>query len=109
MKSHYSLSRADYEEEVDMTLAGSFPASDPPSWTLGVSGSHSFEGVDVPRPVAAQVDVIVAGGSRDRRRFSAMAEVFGMAALIPFGILLAALPIVALQWVVWTAMSWIAR
>lgn len=37
MSSHYALTRAEYEQELDMTLAGSFPASDPPYWTLGVS------------------------------------------------------------------------
>jgi hypothetical protein len=25
------------EEEIDLNLIGSFPASDPPSWTLGVA------------------------------------------------------------------------
>ena len=36
------------EEEVDYNVMGSFPASDPPSWTLGVrphkTPRHSFEG-----------------------------------------------------------------
>ena len=31
MPIHYALTRAEYEKEVDATLAGSFPASDPPS------------------------------------------------------------------------------
>ena len=25
------------EEEIDLNLMGSFPASDPPSWTLGIA------------------------------------------------------------------------
>ena len=36
------------EEEIDYNLMGSFPASDPPSWTLGVrphkTSRHEFEG-----------------------------------------------------------------
>lgn len=27
------------EEEIDLNLIGSFPASDPPSWTLGIDSS----------------------------------------------------------------------
>jgi hypothetical protein len=36
------------EEEIDYNLMGSFPASDPPSWTLGVrphkTSRYEFEG-----------------------------------------------------------------
>jgi len=37
MSPPHALSRADYERELDMTLSDSFPASDPPPWTFGVS------------------------------------------------------------------------
>jgi hypothetical protein len=33
--------RLEAERALDAVLADSFPASDPPSWTLGVTGSHS--------------------------------------------------------------------
>src|SRR5688500_723221 len=39
MQTRYALTRAEYDRELDMTLAGSFPASDPPFWTFGVSSS----------------------------------------------------------------------
>jgi hypothetical protein len=35
------------EETIDATLADSFPASDPPPWTLGVSGGETASPVDV--------------------------------------------------------------
>jgi len=41
------------EEEVDYNVMGSFPASDPPSWTLGVRPNKTFHtefGGDVPGP-----------------------------------------------------------
>jgi hypothetical protein len=28
------------EDEIDLTLIGSFPASDPPSWTLGIARTN---------------------------------------------------------------------
>lgn len=31
------------EEEIDYNLMGSFPASDPPSWTLGLRARKSFQ------------------------------------------------------------------
>lgn len=41
------------EEEVDYNVMGSFPASDPPSWTLGVRPNKTFQTEfdgDVPGP-----------------------------------------------------------
>jgi hypothetical protein len=30
------------EDEIDLNLIGSFPASDPPSWTLGIRRSNKI-------------------------------------------------------------------
>jgi hypothetical protein len=35
MSDQHALTRAEYESEIDVTIADSFPASDPPSWTFG--------------------------------------------------------------------------
>jgi hypothetical protein len=43
MTSHGALTRAQYERELDLTLAESFPASDPPPWTLGASSWMDVE------------------------------------------------------------------
>lgn len=108
MKTQYALSRAEYERELDLTLAGSFPASDPPPWTLGVSAGPNFGALVVAAPVPAQVDFVV--GSRRRfggSRLSSVAEAFGMVALVPIGILIAGLPIVAVGWAVMKAIGWL--
>jgi DNA-binding NtrC family response regulator len=42
MPTHDALTRAEFERELDVTLAGSFPASDPPPWTLGVAPADDF-------------------------------------------------------------------
>ena len=43
MRTHDALTRAEFERELDVTLAGSFPASDPPPWTFGVSSTDFDE------------------------------------------------------------------
>ena len=109
MKTHYARSRAEYESDVDLTLAGSFPASDPPPWTFGVSSGFDFDGVVVPLPIPAQVDLVI---GRSRRfggsRLSSVAEAIGMVALVPLGILIVGVPFVALGWAVVRAIAWLA-
>src|SRR5688500_16962652 len=68
MQSHYMLTRAEFERELDVTLAGSFPASDPPPWTFGVSAGTKFGEVVVDTPVAPQVDLGTMGLQADVKR-----------------------------------------
>src|SRR5687768_9160031 len=97
MRTDYALSRVEYERDVDVALAGSFPASDPPPWTFGVPSGTQFGELFVPATVVAQVDVVI---GRSRRcggsRLSSVSEAIAMVALVPLGILIVGVPIVAL-------------
>ncbi len=83
--------RAEYEHDIDVALAGSFPASDPLPWTLGVSEMREPH---LARPHAAAEDVIV-DSSAARRRLASFAELFGLLMLVPIAILLIGMPIAA--------------
>ena len=63
MESHYALTRAEFERELDTTLAESFPASDPPPWTLGAS-AWMVEDTVVDAPIPAAIDVVFQEGHR---------------------------------------------
>jgi len=88
--AHRAGARRATERTVDQVLADSFPASDPPSWTLGVARvdalyfgrSAEHKGiVDVPRPL---------GTSGTSLQFLAsLAGAVGIALVIPFMFLLA--------------------
>jgi hypothetical protein len=107
MKAHYALTRADYERELDMTLAGSFPASDPPFWTLGVSPRTDLDdsAFGVSRPAA--VDVVVREGHRfGGSRLASLGEAIAMMATLPLAILIAGAPVVALVWAIMYAAAW---
>lgn len=109
MHTHYALTRAEDERELDVALAGSFPASDPPPWTFGVSSGFHFDRLVVPLPIPAQVDVVIGGSRRfGGSRLSSVAEAIGMVALVPLGILIAGVPIVAVGWAVVKAIAWLA-
>jgi hypothetical protein len=108
MNSHYALTRADYERELDMTLAGSFPASDPPFWTLGVSPrtdrDDSAFGVAPP----AAMDVVVREGYRfGGTRLAGLGEAIAMMATLPLAILIVGAPVVALVWGVTYIVRWL--
>jgi hypothetical protein len=103
----YAMTRDEREREVDLALAGSFPASDPPPWTFGAA---PVELAPSPRPrtpdAPAAVDVVIAGGRR-RRRAAAMAEAMAMTALVPAGVLMVAAPFLIIVWGVSAAAAWL--
>jgi hypothetical protein len=108
MKTQDASTRADHERDLDLTLAGSFPASDPPYWTLGVSAQSELdESVFAVRRPAA-VDVVV----RDGRRLggiplASFTEAIAMMSLLPLAILIAGVPVVALVWGMGYVVRWL--
>jgi hypothetical protein len=99
----YAMTRDEFEREVDVALAGSFPASDPPPWTLGAVPPELEASPRFPAAVApAAIDVVIAAG-RGRRRAAGMAEAITMVALIPVAVLVAAAPI----WGLGAAIAWL--
>jgi hypothetical protein len=108
------------ERAVDSVLADSFPASDPPSWTLGVTHPQpepqttNAEAVaaDAGRAVAVKADVIeVSRPAPDGRTFLkglvSLAGAAGIALLVPFVILLIGMPIALAVGAVVEAASWL--
>jgi hypothetical protein len=96
------------ERKLDQVLADSFPASDPPPWTLGrADQDHSDQAVTAAASARADssrdderawfcyaTDVVVAAGNRTgwQRLISGIGAV-GVAMLVPIGILAIGLPI----------------
>jgi hypothetical protein len=108
MQSHDVLTRAEYERELDMSLAGSFPASDPPPWTLGASPWMDLDDPVIPAPVPAAIDVVFQGGDRFAgTRLAALGEAIALAAMVPLAILIAGMPVVALVWGIAHAIAWL--
>ena len=106
--SHDGLTRARYEQELDMALAGSFPASDPPPWTFGVSHATDFGDSAFARPRPAAVDVVIHEGHRlGGTRLASLGEAIAIVAMVPFAILIAGLPVVALVWGITYAVAWL--
>ncbi len=108
MQPHNVLTRAEYQRELDRTLAGSFPASDPPPWTLGASPWRDVEDTVVAAPVPAAIDVIFQDGRRlGGIRLASLGEAIALAAMVPIALLIAGVPVVALVWGIANAISWL--
>jgi len=108
MQSHQSLSRAEYERDVDVTLAGSFPASDPPSWTLGASPWMALGDTVIAAPVPAAVDVIVGDSYRFAGiRLASLGEAIMLSATVPLALLLVGVPVIVLLRGLANAIAWL--
>ena len=108
MQPHYAFTRAEYERELDRTLGGSFPASDPPPWTLGASSWRDVEDPVSAAPIPAAIDVVFQDGPRlGGTRLASLGEALALTATVPFAILIAGVPVVALFWGIASAISWL--
>ena len=108
MPTHYALTRAEYERELDVTLAGSFPASDPPPWTLGVAAADDFFGTAADAPIPAAIDVVINDGHRfGGTGLATLAEAVTLTATVPVAILIAGVPVLVLVWGVANAIAWL--
>jgi hypothetical protein len=106
------------ERAADTTLAESFPASDPPSWTRTIArpGTSALARVDdgAPRPVRSTAAVSpgpAATAEPAQRalldRLVALAGVTGIALAVPVVILLVGMPVVLLVRVVMAVLGWL--
>jgi hypothetical protein len=108
MKSYYALSRFEFERSLDRTLSSSFPASDPPPWTLGVPADEDYFSAAPAVAIPAAIDVVMEDGYRfGGMPVAGLAEAFALAATVPVMILIAGLPVVALIWAVTRAIAWL--
>jgi hypothetical protein len=109
MQAQHALTRAEYERELDAAIAGSFPASDPPPWTLGASSWMELE-APIPKTgtAPAVTEVIVRDGYRvGGVRLASLGEAIALSATLPLAILIAGVPVVALVWGIANAISWL--
>ena len=102
------MTREEMDREIDLAAAGSFPASDPPPWTLGATPSAPpMPRTHSPAAIApAAIDVVIAAG-RGRRNAAAMAEALIATALIPVGIFAVAAPFLVGAWAIRAISGWL--
>ena len=95
-------SRLAVEQAMDQTLADSFPASDPPSWTPGIAHPNPVIGLQQPSQRSeAGADAgartgssgLSSGGRTFLQGLVSLAGAAGIALLVPFAILLVGLPV----------------
>ena len=122
-QSDVGLRRLAAERALDEVLAESFPASDPPSWTLGMvrpppAPRAPYDGVPAqtvtraPRPQSAAGGVLDGSGVRRvERTFTdgliSLAAAIGLVLVVPFGILLVGVPIALLVRGLLEALGWL--
>lgn len=106
-----ALTRADYERELDTAIADSFPASDPLPWTLGAS-SWMDKAATIPKtgmaPAVTEVIQRDDGYRVGGFRLASLGEAIALATMVPFAILIAGVPVVALVWGIANAVFWLA-
>lgn len=108
MQTQFALEHVRYERELDKVLAGSFPASDPPPWTFGVTHSTDLDDSVFAAARPAAVDVVIREGYRlGGTRLASLGEAIAMVAMLPVAILIAGLPVVALTWAFTNALAWL--
>jgi hypothetical protein len=101
-----AMTREEMDREIDLAVAGSFPASDPPPWTLGATPPALPEPHSPAAIAPAAIDVVIAAG-RGRRRATTVVEVMAMTALVPVGVLIAAAPILLAVWAFGAVAAWV--